>query len=216
MALPFSEPRRQSNILHHTLNIIVQQKHLEEALTCLVESILYIRSRGKLMLNLPRGFREKPKSSKLTKCENFNFDYYSVQSKELKWRIEREICRFRWLSCVFTNASTAEFYMNFYQCDAPPESTTDYVSYISRICETWQINISIVRLDDEKASKQQIEEMITTLTGCLAYIRQHRFSSDLFSNAMEYSKFSQKFDMSFTDISPCHFFFDTKFPALAM
>ena len=113
MALPFREPRRRSNFLHHTLNITVEPKHLEEALSCLVESILGIRSRGKLVCEYPRGFREKPKSSNLKNCTSFNFDYYSIQSKELGQRIGRQIRRFRWLSCVFRKASVAEVLLEF-------------------------------------------------------------------------------------------------------
>ncbi|XP_029654060.1 autophagy-related protein 101-like [Octopus sinensis] len=194
--------------LNHRLEVIVQPQYFEEALSCLVESIIYVRSKGKMVRDPKLVYREDTMKTAMKYCTSFNLQYSCNESSELQSRILDQIQRIRWLCCVEGQNANCSLSMKFYKNFISP---TKFSSAL-QIFEIWQIRIRIVTCAEAGHSQNQVQEMVNTLRDCISYIHECKFCISPLSNIDTFEDLVNILDLvSFTDVSLYHFFFDLNF-----
>lgn len=198
-----SAPLRNST-LNHRLEVTVQPKYFEEALSCLVESIIYIRSKGRFLRDEKRVYREETMKTAVKYCTSFCLQYLCNESSELEYRVLDQVKRIRWL-CLGRESTNCSLSINFYKNFV---SSTKFSSAL-QIFEIWQIRIHIETYTEATYAQNQVQEMVNTLTNCISYIQECKFSIPPLSNIDTFQDLANIFDLvSCTDVSLYHFFLD--------
>ncbi|GAB1601838.1 hypothetical protein Ahia01_000462300 [Argonauta hians] len=188
---------------NHQINLTIQPKFLKEAITCLVETIVRIRSRGKFVWSKKQEFLECPKKVTTRICQTFCLEYTCNASTELRDKLEEEIQRLYWICCINSRASVCNLVLDFYKLN-----TESKFAPIEIVYETWVIHFHVVSFDKEDASLNQKQEMIRDLQNSIAYIKLYNFPVQRASKK-SIKEMTDIFDTSFaSDLSIYHFDMD--------